>query len=67
MWRYSRKANAWPRRLPREKAKSFTIDGEAAVLRPDGLTGEEEEPRNLRFFDRKVGAPAARHRGILLN
>jgi ATP-dependent DNA ligase len=35
-----RKANDWPRRLPRVKAKSFTIDGEAVVLGPDGLSRE---------------------------
>jgi bifunctional non-homologous end joining protein LigD len=42
---YTRKANDWTERLPaiaaaaaRLKAKSFTIDGEAVVAGPDGLT-----------------------------
>ena len=46
---YSRNAYDWMARLaaiaaaaPRIKAKSFTIDGEAAVLGPDGLSRFEE-------------------------
>jgi bifunctional non-homologous end joining protein LigD len=45
---YSRKAIDWTARLPAIaagaavlKAKSFTIDGEAVVIRPDGLTDFE--------------------------
>jgi bifunctional non-homologous end joining protein LigD len=46
---YSRNAYDWTARLPaiataaqRIKAKSFTIDGEAVVLRPDGLSRFDE-------------------------
>jgi bifunctional non-homologous end joining protein LigD len=46
---YSRTAHDWSARLSaiadaaaRIKAKSFTIDGEAVVLGPDGLSGFEE-------------------------
>jgi bifunctional non-homologous end joining protein LigD len=46
---YSRNANDWTARLPaiaaaaeRIKAKSFTIDGEAVVLGPDGLSRSED-------------------------
>jgi len=46
---YSRNANDWTARLPaivtaaqRIKAKSFTIDGEAVVLGPDGLSRFED-------------------------
>jgi bifunctional non-homologous end joining protein LigD len=53
---YSRNANDWTARLPaiaaaaeRIKAKSFTLDGEAVVLAPDGLSRFEncvdERPR----------------------
>jgi ATP-dependent DNA ligase len=49
MWLYSRNAHDWTARLsaiatPAEqtKAKSFTIDGEAVVLGPDGLSRFEE-------------------------
>jgi bifunctional non-homologous end joining protein LigD len=46
---YTRKGNNWTARLPaiavaaeRIKAKSFTIDGEAVVVGPDGLWRFEE-------------------------
>jgi ATP-dependent DNA ligase len=46
---YSRNANEWIARLPaiaapaeRIKAKSFTIDGEAVVVGPDGLSRFDE-------------------------
>jgi len=46
---YSRNGNSWTARLPaiaaaaeRIKAKSFTIDGEAVVLGPDGLSRFED-------------------------
>jgi ATP-dependent DNA ligase len=49
---YSRNANDWTERLraiadraERIKAKSFTIDGEAVVLGPDGLSRFEELSR----------------------
>jgi hypothetical protein len=49
---YSRNANDWTARLrgiadgaQRIKAKSFTIDGEAVVLGPDGLSRFEELSR----------------------
>jgi len=58
---YSRNAYDWTRRLPtialtaeRIKAKSFTIDGKAVVLRPDGLSQFED----LRRMD-------AAHKAIL--
>src|SRR5215475_10908177 len=50
---YSRNANDWTARLRaiadgagRIKAKSFTIDGEAVVLGPDGLSRFEELSRH---------------------
>ena len=53
---YSRNANDWTARLPaiaatagRIKAKSFTIDGEAVVLGPDGFTlRDAPAPRTIR-------------------
>jgi ATP-dependent DNA ligase len=49
---YSRNANDWTARLSaiataarRIKAKSFTIDGEAVVLGPDGLSRYDELSR----------------------
>jgi bifunctional non-homologous end joining protein LigD len=46
---YSRNGNNWTARLPaiaaavqRIKAKSFTIDGEAVVVGPDGLSRFDE-------------------------
>ena len=49
VWIYSRNANDWTTRLPaiasaaeRLRAKSFTIDGEAVVVGPDGLSKFEE-------------------------
>ena len=46
---YNRKGNDWTARLPTIaaaaeliKAKSFTIDGEAVVMGPDGLSRFEE-------------------------
>jgi bifunctional non-homologous end joining protein LigD len=49
---YSRKANDWSKRLraiadraERTNAKSFTIDGEAIVLGPDGFSRFEELTR----------------------
>jgi bifunctional non-homologous end joining protein LigD len=49
VWIYSRNANDWTTRLPaiasaaeRLRAKSFTIDGEAVVVGPDGLSRFEE-------------------------
>jgi bifunctional non-homologous end joining protein LigD len=49
---YSRNAHDLTARLPviaarRIKAKSFTIDGEAVVLRPDGLSRFEELRRRV--------------------
>jgi bifunctional non-homologous end joining protein LigD len=56
---YSRNANDWSARLSaiaaaaeQIKARSFTIDGEAVVLGPDGLSRFEE-------LSRREGAPTA--------
>ncbi len=54
---YSRNGNSWTARLPaiaaaaeRIKAKSFTIDGEAVVLGPHGLSRFEDLPKGGRAF-----------------
>jgi ATP-dependent DNA ligase len=57
---YSRNACDWTERLASIaaaaemiKAKSFTIDGEAVVLGPDGLSRFEELSRSWRAARRK--------------
>jgi bifunctional non-homologous end joining protein LigD len=61
---YTRNAYDWTVRLPavaaaaaRIKAKSFTIDGEAVVLGPDGLS-RFEDLRQMRLRIRRSSMPS---------
>jgi ATP-dependent DNA ligase len=57
VWLYSRRAIDWTARLPAIaagaallKARSFTIDGEAVVVGPDGLTDFEALPHGTAAY-----------------